>query len=100
MKNMKIWYVKIGGCREIPYEADGPMRSAVQLAYEILTGEGARFCFSGWGAELTEKEQALVDLDDYKIKLNSTPAENYWREKAKKLERENCILRNKNGTVK
>lgn len=60
---MKIWSCKIGEVDEelLPPAADHPMRRAVELAYFQLTGREADFLFSGWGAELTEMERAVVD---------------------------------------
>ena len=55
----KIWKCKIGGkVGDMPAGADGPMRRAVQTAFETLTGVEASFTFSGWGATLTEGERA------------------------------------------
>lgn len=62
-----IWTCKIGETeREVLRErygqgADLPMRRAVSLAYELLTGTKPDFIFSGWGAELTESERAVVE---------------------------------------
>ena len=56
----KIWKCKIGGkVGDMPAGADGPMRRAVQTAFETLTGVEASFTFSGWGATLTEGERAV-----------------------------------------
>lgn len=59
----KIWYCKIGEVDALPEVggADLPMRFAVEKAYKELTGERARFLFSGWGATLTESERAVVE---------------------------------------
>lgn len=64
----KIWSCKIGEVDEqklrekFPHSgADGPMREAVERAYFELTGEDPVFLFSGWGAELTESERAVVE---------------------------------------
>jgi len=55
----RIWKCKIGGeVGDLPAGADGPMRRAVQTAFETLTGVEASFTFSGWGATLTEGERA------------------------------------------
>lgn len=59
----KIWYCKIGEVASLP-ELDGadlPMREAVTRAYEEITGEKPVFIFSGWGAELEERERAVVE---------------------------------------
>lgn len=37
------------------------MRDAARRAYRELTGREAEFCFSGWAAELTEGELAVVE---------------------------------------
>ena len=58
---MKIWSCKIGEVEEVPYGADSPMRQAIAEAYLKLTGKEAEFCFSGWGAELSEDERACVE---------------------------------------
>lgn len=58
----QIWTCKIGGrVTGLPKGADGPMRVAVQACFEKLTGYEAEFTFSGWGAELTEGERAVVE---------------------------------------
>ena len=63
----KIWSCKIGELSEeelqaaYPYGADFPMRRAVEEAYERITGRSPNFIFSGWGAELTEEERAVVE---------------------------------------
>ena len=59
----KIWSCKIGGCDDfaLPSGADMPMRNAVSRAYQLITGLDPQFIFSGWGAELTECELALLE---------------------------------------
>lgn len=59
----KIWYCKIGEVASLPLMdgADWPMREAVSRVYQEITGEKPIFCFSGWGAELTEPERAVVE---------------------------------------
>jgi len=57
----RIWYCKIGEVASTPDGADMPMRQAVAKAYRELTGEEPVFIFSGWGAELTEPERAVVE---------------------------------------
>lgn len=56
----KIWGCKIGETdpENVPRGGDGPMREAVAVAYQKLTGESPHFIFSGWGARLTEGERA------------------------------------------
>lgn len=63
---MKTWFCKIGETdgRSLPDGADAPMRKAVREAYFALTGEEDVFLFSGWGAELTEEERAVVENRD------------------------------------
>jgi len=56
----KIWTCKIGECGWIPPGADRPMRIAIARAYREITGHDPDFIFSGWGAELTEGERAVV----------------------------------------
>ena len=65
---MAIWSCKIGEqARDIlPDGADGPLRAAVEEAYRKLTGETAEFCFSGWGGQLTDDEQEVVNEDRQK----------------------------------
>lgn len=60
---MKIWSCKIGevDARYLPNGADGPMRDAMAKVYRKLTFRDPQFIFSGWGAELTEGERAVVD---------------------------------------
>ena len=60
---MKTWSCKIGEIDEamLPSAADFPMREAIQRAYVELTGQFPEFLFSGWGAELTEPERAVVE---------------------------------------
>lgn len=60
---MKIWSCKIGETcpANVPHGGDLPMRQAVEDAYRALTGDLPDFCFSGWGAELTESERAVVE---------------------------------------
>lgn len=58
-----IWQCKVGeaSAASIPQGADAPMRDAVQRAFRRVTGEDAEFVFSGWSAELTEGERAVVE---------------------------------------
>lgn len=57
----KIWQCKIGAVSAIPTGADMPMRQAVARAYREITGQDCDFIFSGWGAQLTEPERAVVE---------------------------------------
>lgn len=58
---MKIWECKIGEADGLPADADTVMREAVARAYELMVGRAPEFIFSGWGAELTEPERAVVE---------------------------------------
>lgn len=60
----EIWSCKIGEHHYVPPGADAPMRRAVERAYAEITGEHPAFIFSGWGAELTEGERAVVENRD------------------------------------
>jgi hypothetical protein len=59
---LKTWSCKIGEVdpKLLQPGSDGPMRAAVEDAYYRLTGQIAKFTFSGWGAELTESERSIV----------------------------------------
>jgi hypothetical protein len=58
----KIWYCKIGEIDTgLPPAADIPMREAVANAYHAVTGQDPDFLFSGWGAQLEERERAVVE---------------------------------------
>ncbi len=60
--NGGIWYCKIGETKgKLPMGSDAPMRMAVRKAYGEITGGEPSFIFSGWGAELTEPERAVVE---------------------------------------
>lgn len=58
-----IWSCKIGvtGALALPAGCDGPMRRAVDDAFQRLTGRQPEFIFSGWSATLTEPELAVVE---------------------------------------
>ena len=60
---MNSWSCKIGEVDPsgVPNGGDGPMRKAVAAAYRELTGVEPEFIFSGWGAQLTEGERAVVE---------------------------------------
>lgn len=62
----KTWYCKIGETdpANVPQGGDFPMRRAIEKAYHEITGEWPDFIFSGWGAQLTEGERAVVERDD------------------------------------
>ena len=58
------WSCKIGGLTgPLPDGSDAPMRRAVEDAFVQVTGGTDEFCFSGWGATLTEGERECVDAD-------------------------------------
>ena len=58
----KIWKCKIGGIAdELLPGSDLPMRQAVQDAFIRITGSRPSYCFSGWDANLTESERAVVE---------------------------------------
>lgn len=59
----KTWQCKIGevDSESVPAGGDYPMRLAVEKAYRELTGKECTFLFSGWGAQLTEPERAVVE---------------------------------------
>jgi hypothetical protein len=64
--NLKIWSCKVGyaDADRLPPGSDGPMRDAVQDAFEQLTGLAPDFTFSGWGAQLSPGELAVVNDTD------------------------------------
>lgn len=58
----RIWTCKVGGMvKDLPEAADAPMREALTRTFREVTGAEVTFIFSGWGAQLTEHEQAVVD---------------------------------------
>jgi hypothetical protein len=63
MKYNTVWECKIGCSKliDLPNGVDFPMRQAIREAFFKITGENADFIFSGWGAELTQSEQNVVD---------------------------------------
>ena len=61
----RIWTCKIGGpVGELPRQPDFTMRKAVIDAFRSLTGVDAEYCFSGWGATLSDFERAVVENHD------------------------------------
>lgn len=60
---MRIWSCKIGevDAARLPPGSDALMRDAIAAAYRVITGEDPKFIFSGWAAELTDSERAVVD---------------------------------------
>lgn len=79
-KEERIWSCKIGGVVSLPRGADSPMRLAVARAFSELTGSIPEFIFSGWGAELTEPERAVVE--------NRSPAPALRRDNERPLDRQ------------
>lgn len=63
MASSGIWECKIGEAevKLLPEGCDAPMRKAVINAYYELTGHYPDYCFSGWGASLTDIEQECVE---------------------------------------
>jgi hypothetical protein len=61
-RKAKVWECRIGWAAnaDLPEGADGPMRAAVEEAYERITGRSPEFIFSGWGAELSVDEARVV----------------------------------------
>jgi len=61
-KGRLIWECKIGidEIGETGLGADLPMRQAVALAFAMVTGKDADFCFSGWNSKLTPTESKVV----------------------------------------
>lgn len=55
-----VWQCRIGSASQLPPGADGPLRDAVEAAYEQLVGKSAEACFSGWGNEFSESELAVI----------------------------------------
>lgn len=61
----QAWQCKIGILAgvEIPPGGDAPMRAAVTEAFFRLTGKYPEANFSGWGAEFTPEEAAVIRND-------------------------------------
>lgn len=66
VRDGSIWECKVGirpGQKVIlPGGSDFPMRDAIEKAFKDVTGLDAEFCFSGWGAELTQSEKNVLDF--------------------------------------
>jgi hypothetical protein len=84
----KVWYCKVGEVSrdDLPKGSDAPMRDAVVVRYERITGREPDFIFSGWGATLTEAERAVVEdrppspySDGYTIPLEQLAAQETLR---------------------
>lgn len=58
-----VWQCKVGciGPLEVPQSGDAPMRDAIARAFRRTIGVDPEFTFSGWSAELTEGELAVVE---------------------------------------
>lgn len=59
----QVWSCKIGLLtgESVPPGMDAPLRTAVADAFRKVMGQDAGYCFSGWSAELTESELAVVE---------------------------------------
>lgn len=82
----RIWSCKIGGdAGELPDGCDRPMREAIAKAYQAITGREPEFIFSGWAAQLTESERAVVE--------NREPRTEFWCKHCKQstVPPEQCI---------
>lgn len=72
-----IWTCKVGERAPRDRGADAPMRAAVEVAFEAVTGHWPDFVFSGWGGELREADRAVVE--------GRLPVDRSWvRERARK----------------
>lgn len=62
----KWWMCKIGPASEdeLPPGADGPLRSAVEAAFEEMLGRDSAATFSGWGHNLTNAERDVIREGD------------------------------------
>lgn len=62
LRDGPIWSCKIGldpgTLAKLPPGADAPLRRIVEECFRMMFGYEADFCFSGWGGELTEVEEA------------------------------------------
>lgn len=60
---MRVWYCKIGFAagEVLPPGADSPMREAVETRFFEVVGHHPSFTFSGWNAQLTEGELAVIE---------------------------------------
>jgi hypothetical protein len=65
-KGRLIWECKIGidEIGETERGCDSLMRQAVAIAFAMVTGKAADFCFSGWNAKLTPAESKIVHKND------------------------------------
>lgn len=81
----KIWFCKIGFAVDLPRQADQPMRKAVFEAFGEVAKLDPLFCFSGWGATLTENESAVVE--------NRPPRPDAWATIRKQEQQELADLR-------
>jgi len=85
----QIWSCKIGvtnykgfNCRA----PDHPMRQAIEKAFKEVVGIESDFNFSGWNAELTEPELAVVENRPPEFSID-------WEYRAKVAEAELAKLR-------
>lgn len=59
-----VWSCTAGFLKDVAVDhthADAPMRKAVEDAMFVLTGEYPEFVFSGWSAELSEPQLAVLE---------------------------------------
>lgn len=69
MTDKRMWDCKIGEVDQATWDRardehgalDGPMRKAVEEAYERIFEQPAEWCFSGWGDQLGEQERAVIE---------------------------------------
>lgn len=64
VRDGSTWECKVGIAPGTPVTLPGggdlPMRNAVEAAFLQVTGQEPEYCFSGWGAELTEGEKEVL----------------------------------------
>lgn len=64
VRDGSTWECKIGISPgtpvTLPGGSDFPMRTAIEAAFIQVTGQEPEYCFSGWGAELTEGEKEAL----------------------------------------
>ena len=69
----EYWHCVIGPTsrNQLPFGSDGPMRTAVGLAFQKLLGKQAEMCSSGWGYSIEEYDASStvsykLDSEHYK----------------------------------
>lgn len=57
----QYWFCVVGPVEraDLPDGADFPMRRAIDLGFEALTGKDYENCWSGWGIDEETKERVL-----------------------------------------